>query len=85
MRPTPAVRLRLKIRRIARNEHLTMGVLALVVGVAAAYGALVFRIGVGEIQQLGFGFSLEEIVLDTGGLPGGERKRVFIPVGTFHG
>jgi CIC family chloride channel protein len=46
-----------------------VGVLAFVVGVAAAYGALVFRVGVGEIQRLGFGFSLEEIMLDTGGLP----------------
>ncbi len=69
VRPKPVVRLRLKIRRIARNEHLTLGILALAVGVAAAYGALVFRIGVGEIQRLGFGFSLEEIMLDVGGLP----------------
>jgi len=69
LRPKPAVRLRLQVRRIARNEHLTLGVLALVVGVAAAYGALVFRIGVGEIQRLGFGFPLEEILLDAGGLP----------------
>lgn len=69
MRPNAVVRLRLQIRRIVRNEHLTLGVLALAVGVAAAYGALVFRIGVGEIQKLSFGFSLEEIMLDTGGLP----------------
>lgn len=69
MRPKPVVRLRLKFRRIARNEHLTLGVMAFVVGIAAAYGALVFRIGVGEIQRLSFGISLEEIMLDTGGLP----------------
>ena len=68
MRPKAAVRLRLNIRRIVRNEHLTLGVLAFIVGVAAAYGALVFRIGVGEIQKISFGLSLEEIMLETGGL-----------------
>lgn len=69
MRPNAAVRLRLQIRRVVRNEHLTLGVVALAVGVAAAYGALVFRIGVGKIQEVSFGFSLEEIILDAGGLP----------------
>jgi len=69
VRPNAAVRLRLQIRRIVRNEHLTLGVLAFAVGVAAAYGALVFRFGVGKIQEVSFGFSLEEIVLDAGGLP----------------
>lgn len=69
MRPNAAVRLRLKTRRIVRNEHLTLGVLALVVGVAAAYGALVFRIGVGKIQEVSFGFSLDEIILEAGSLP----------------
>lgn len=69
MRPKAAVRLRLHIRRVVRNEHLTLGVLAFAVGVAAAYGALVFRIGVGKIQEVSFGFSLEEIALVAGGLP----------------
>ncbi|MFB3102421.1 MAG: chloride channel protein [Alphaproteobacteria bacterium] len=69
MRPKAAIRLRLKIRRVVRNEHLTLGVLAFVVGIAAAYGALVFRIGVGKIQEVSFGFSLEEFILEAGGLP----------------
>ncbi len=69
MRPRAAVQARLQIRRIVRNEHLTLGVLALVVGIAAAYGALVFRFGVGKIQEVSFGFSLEEFVLEAGGLP----------------
>lgn len=69
MRPKAAVRLRLHIRRLVRNEHLTIGVLALAVGIAAAYGALIFRIGVGEIQKIGYGFPLDEVVLETGGLP----------------
>ncbi|NNE83931.1 MAG: chloride channel protein [Alphaproteobacteria bacterium] len=69
MRQKAAVRVRLQIRRLVRNEHLTLGVLAFAVGIAAAYGALIFRIGVGEIQQVSFGFSLEDIVLEAGGLP----------------
>ncbi len=69
VRPKAAIRLRLKIRRVVRNEHLTLGVLAFIVGIAAAYGALVFRIGVGKIQEVSFGFSLEEFILEAGGLP----------------
>ena len=69
MRPNAAVRLRLQYRRIVRNEHLYLGVLAFVVGVAAAYGALIFRFGVGKIQEVSFGFSLEEFVLQAGYLP----------------
>lgn len=69
MRQKAAVRLRLQIRRVVRNEHLTLGVLAFAVGVAAAYGALVFRIGVGKIQELSFGVLLDEIILDAGALP----------------
>ena len=69
MRPNAAVRLRLSFRRIVRNEHLTLGVWALAVGVAAAYGALIFRIGVGKIQEVSFGFSLEDFVLQAGNLP----------------
>jgi len=69
VRPNAAVRLRLKIRRIVRNEHLTLGVLAFAVGVAAAYGALIFRFGVGKIQEVSFGFSLEDFVLQAGNLP----------------
>jgi CIC family chloride channel protein len=69
VRPNAAVRLRLQYRRIVRNEHLNLGVLAFAVGVAAAYGALIFRFGVGKIQEVSFGFSLEEFLLQAGNLP----------------
>ena len=69
MRPKATVRLRLNIRRVVRNEHLTLGVLAFAVGIAAAYGALVFRIGVGKIQEVSFGFSLDNFMLHAGSLP----------------
>lgn len=69
MRPISVVHLRLQIQRIVRNEHLTLGVLAFAVGIAAAYGALVFRVGVGKIQELSFGFHLEAIILQAGDLP----------------
>lgn len=69
MRLNAATNLRLHIRRLIRNEHLTLVALALVVGIAAAYGALVFRIGVEEIQKLGYGIYLGEVILEAGTLP----------------
>lgn len=57
------------MRRLARNEHLIMGAMALGIGIAAAYGALVFRIGVGEIQRASFGISLGEFLPDASHLP----------------
>ena len=62
MRPPIVVRARLQLRRVLRNEHLLLGVMALAVGAASAYGALLFRLGVEAIQETVFGFSLDALV-----------------------
>lgn len=62
---SPIVRLRVRARRIVRNEHVTLGVLAFVVGAAAAYGALLFRLAVGFIQEGAFGFSFDRLMPTT--------------------
>ena len=59
MRPPIVVRARLQLRRVLRNEHLLLGVMALAVGVVSAYGALLFRLGVEEMQAVFFGVSLD--------------------------
>ncbi len=68
MRPPIIVRARLSIRRILRNEHLLLAVMALVVGVAAAYGALFFRLAIDFMQELAFGFPLDEMMPSTDAL-----------------
>lgn len=60
MRPPIVVRARLQLRRVLRNEHLLLGVMALAVGAVAAYGALFFRLAVDAIQELAFGLPLDE-------------------------
>ena len=65
MRPPIVVRARLRMRRVLRNEHLLLGVMALAVGVVSAYGALVFRIAVEALQTLTFGAALDEVIPST--------------------
>lgn len=62
MRPPIVVRARLKVRRVLRNEHLLLGVMALAVGAVSAYGALVFRVAVDALQEFVFGLPLDEVV-----------------------
>lgn len=62
MRPPIVVRARLQLRRVLRNEHLLLGVMALAVGAVAAYGALFFRLGVDAIQEIAFGAPLDVAV-----------------------
>lgn len=62
MRPPIVVRARLQLRRVLRNEHLLLGVMALAVGAVAAYGALFFRLAVDAIQEIAFGAPLDVAV-----------------------
>jgi CIC family chloride channel protein len=62
-------RARVWLRRLSHNEHLVLNLLALVAGVAAAYGAVVFRLGVDFIQTGTFGFVLDYVSLSTARLP----------------
>lgn len=62
MRPPIVVRARLQLRRVLRNEHLLLGVMALAVGAVAAYGALFFRLAVDAIQELAFSAPLDVAV-----------------------
>lgn len=66
MRPPVVVRARLQVRRVLRNEHLLLGVMALAVGAVSAYGAVVFRLGVDAMQETFFGFALDELVPSRG-------------------
>lgn len=69
MHLSPIAHARLQWRRLVRNEHVILGLLALAIGIAAAYGALVFRYAVDFIQIAGFGFSLDEFLLEVAALP----------------
>jgi chloride channel protein, CIC family len=56
-------------RRAARNDQLMLFVLALVIGTAAGYGALLFRILTGAIQTLLFGHASERVAEKASLLP----------------
>ena len=62
-------RARVLLRRLSHNEHLVLNLLALVAGIAAAYGAVLFRLGVDLIQTGTFGFALDYVSLSTANLP----------------
>lgn len=59
------VRARLSFRRVLRNEHLLLAGMALAVGAASAYGALLFRLAVDFVQASTFGFPLDEMMPST--------------------
>lgn len=60
---------RVLLRRFFRNEHLILSVLALVIGGVSALGAVAFRLGIGSVQFLGFGFTSELVLTGTRVLP----------------
>jgi CIC family chloride channel protein len=62
VRPPIVVRARLQVRRVLRNEHLLLGVMALAVGAVSAYGALLFRLAVDAVQEIAFGVALDEVI-----------------------
>lgn len=56
----PLLRILIRWRRFSQNEQIKLSVLALIIGVAVAYGALGFRVGIELIQGQTFGFALED-------------------------
>lgn len=56
----PLLRLLIRWRRFSQNEQIKLSILALVIGVAVAYGAIGFRMGLELIQGRTFGFALED-------------------------
>ncbi len=56
-------------RRVARNDQLVLFVLALVIGTAGGYGALLFRLLTGGIQTLLFGHASERVAEKASLLP----------------
>ncbi|MEK9662003.1 MAG: chloride channel protein [Alphaproteobacteria bacterium] len=62
-------RTRVWLRRLSHNEHLILNLLALVAGIAAAYGAVAFRLGVDLIQVGTLGFALDYVSLSMARLP----------------
>ncbi len=52
-----------------RNKHLILSGLALLVGAAAGFGAVFFRLAIGAFQWPGFGFFHEYVASGVAGLP----------------
>ena len=65
----PMLRGVLLLRRILRNDQLVLALLAVVIGAAASAGAIGFRLLLGGVQFLGFGFSSERVATLASGLP----------------
>ncbi len=55
--------------RLARHEQVVLSVLAVLVGIVIAYAAIGFRLAIGGVQWLGFGFSDESVFLKVAMLP----------------
>jgi CIC family chloride channel protein len=49
-------------QRLRRNDHLVVFVLAVLIGITAAYGAFAFRHAIDAVQLLGFGIGSENVV-----------------------
>ncbi len=54
--------------RVIRNDQIVLSVLAVIVGVVAAYASIGFRLGIDLVQRLGFGFSGETVYTSAGTL-----------------
>jgi len=67
------------LRRILRNDHLLLLFLALVVGIASAYGAILFVELYLSIQWLGFGTNSSQMIDHAAMLPAWQR--VAVPAG----
>ncbi len=55
--------------RITHNDQVILSVLAMVIGVAAGYGAIAFRWLLAGVQQIAFGFSSENVYTLAAELP----------------
>ncbi|MFQ5467943.1 MAG: chloride channel protein [Kiloniellaceae bacterium] len=57
------------IRRLGRNDHVILSVLAVATGAAACLASIAFRDGIDLVQRLGFGFDGEAVATLAGALP----------------
>lgn len=60
---------RVHLRRVYRNDQLVLAILAVLVGVAAAGGAILFRLGLSGVQFLFYGFGSETMASRIAALP----------------
>ena len=58
----PTLRLLILARRLFRNDQAVLAALALIVGIAAAGGAIAFREGIALAQSVAFGFGHEQVI-----------------------
>ena len=65
----PLLRMLVTLRHVLRNDQLVLAVLAVVIGAAAAAGAIGFRLLLGGVQFLGYGFSSERLASLASALP----------------
>ncbi|MEE2980765.1 MAG: chloride channel protein [Pseudomonadota bacterium] len=49
------------LRRLARSEHFILSFLAVALGILAAYGSIVFRLGIGLVQKFAFDSESERL------------------------
>jgi len=56
-------------RLALRNDQLLMAVVALLTGIVVGYAAILFRLAIGGVQWLGFGFADEFVVTKASQLP----------------
>jgi len=59
----------LRWRQITRNDQFVLAILAAVIGTVVAYGAIGFREFLAFVQNIGFGFSGEDVFTQVGRLP----------------
>ena len=62
MRPRTAIRLRLFLRHVLGSEQVVLILFAIVVGIAAGFGALGIRVAAGAVQWLGFGVADDRLI-----------------------
>ncbi len=65
----PLLRFLVSLRHILRNDQLVLAVLAVVIGAAASAGAIGFRLLLGGVQYIGYGFSSERVASLASALP----------------
>ncbi len=68
-RATGLALLTLRWRRFTRNDQVILTILAVVIGVGVAAAAIGFRELLGAVQQLGYGFSTEDVFSRVSALP----------------
>lgn len=58
-----------QLKRVARNDHTVLAILALIIGAGAAGGEILFRLALHGVQYLGFGSATTALASWAAGLP----------------